>query len=39
MEGPAVRVVADQLKLFEGRTVKSAAGNARIAKERHAASA
>lgn len=33
MEGPSVRAVADSLKLFEGRTVLSASGNARIEKE------
>lgn len=33
MEGQSVRAVADHLKVFEGKTVSSASGNARIAKE------
>lgn len=33
-EGPSVRAVANHLKLFEGRTVISASGNARVEKER-----
>lgn len=34
MEGPSVRAIADHLKLFEGKTVSSAVGTARIEKER-----